>query len=97
MAVLIPDVPKECTYSERHVYERLGRELPPDWVILHSLGLKNHETKIRGEADIVVLSTKGIFALEVKGGRVACANLFERKFGSFSCFSSASTTGTSAA
>ena len=54
------------------VYERLGRELPDDWVVLHSLGLPGHETKFWGEADIVVLSTKGIFALEVKGGKVSC-------------------------
>ena len=72
MAILIPDVPKDCTYSERLVYERLGRELPDDWVVLHSLGLPGHETKIWGEADIVVLSTKGIFAIEVKGGSVRC-------------------------
>lgn len=54
------------------VYERLGRELPDDWVVLHSLGLPGHETKFWGEADIVVLSTKGFFALEVKGGKVEC-------------------------
>jgi len=73
MAVLIPEVPKECPNSERHVYERLGRELPEDWVVLHSLGLGKHDKKIWGEADIVVLSTLGVFALEVKGGTVDCA------------------------
>jgi hypothetical protein len=54
------------------VYEKLGRDLPDDWVVLHSLGLPGHETKFWGEADIVVLSTKGFFALEVKGGKVEC-------------------------
>ena len=72
MAVLIPDVPKNCPNSERHVYERLGRELPDSWIVLHSLGLASHETKIWGEADIVILSEQGVFALEVKGGAVAC-------------------------
>lgn len=72
MAVLIPDVPKQCPNGERVAYEKLGRELPADWVILHSLGLPRHEKKIWGEADIVVLSTHGIFSLEVKGGRVSC-------------------------
>jgi hypothetical protein len=72
MAILIPDVPKDCTYTERQVYERLGRELPPEWVVFHSLGLANHATKIWGEADIIVLSTRGFFALQVKGGRVEC-------------------------
>ena len=41
---------------------------------VHSLGLHGHETKIWGEADIVVLSTKGFFSLEVKGGKVSCLN-----------------------
>lgn len=72
MAVLIPDTPKDCTRSERVVYQRLGEELDKDWVVLHSLGLVDHETKRRGEADIVVLSTRGIFVLEVKGGHVSC-------------------------
>jgi hypothetical protein len=72
MAVLIPDVPRECPNSERLVYERLGRELPDNWVVLHSLGLPGHEQKIWGEADIVVLSPLGVFALEVKGGKVSC-------------------------
>ena len=72
MAVLIPDTPKDCTRSERVVYQRLGAELDKDWVILHSLGLTDHATKRRGEADIVILSTQGIFVLEVKGGHVSC-------------------------
>jgi hypothetical protein len=72
MAVLIPDVPKECPNSERYVYERLGRELPDNWIVLHSLGLPGHAEKIWGEADIVILSHLGVFALEVKGGTVSC-------------------------
>lgn len=72
MATLIPDTPKECPYGERIVYEKLGRDLDDEIVVLHSLGLPGHPTKIWGEADIVVLSTKGFFALEVKGGKVSC-------------------------
>lgn len=72
MATLIPDTPKKCSHSERGVYERLGRELPDDWIVLHSLGLPGHEKKIWGEADIVILSSTGVFALEVKGGEVSC-------------------------
>lgn len=72
MAILIPAIPKDCNSSERLVYERLGRELPERWVIMHSLGLGAHEKKVWGEADIVVLSTRGIFALEVKGGKIEC-------------------------
>lgn len=72
MAVLIPEVPKKCPNGERIVYERLGRELHADWVVLHSVNLPRHASKIWGEADIVVLSTLGVFALEVKGGQVSC-------------------------
>lgn len=74
MAILIPDVPQNCSGSERLVYRRLERDLSEDWVVLHSLGLANHETKLWGEADFVILSTKGIFVLEVKGGDVTCQN-----------------------
>ncbi|MBX4899817.1 DUF2075 domain-containing protein [Rhizobium bangladeshense] len=74
MAILIPEAPKKCPNGERLVYERIGRELPDGWVALHSLGLPNHETKIWGEADIVIVSSAGIFAIEVKGGKVSCTD-----------------------
>lgn len=74
VAILLPDAPKDCPRSERIVFQKLGNDLPEDWVVLHSLGLPGHETKVWGEADIVVLSTMGLFALEVKGGKVACTN-----------------------
>jgi hypothetical protein len=72
MATLIPDVPGKCTGSERQVFHRLERDLDKDWIVLHSLGLANHQDKLWGEADFVVLSTKGIFVIEVKGGDVTC-------------------------
>lgn len=56
------------------MYERLGRELPANWIVLHSLGLSGHESKVWGEADIVILSEQGVFALEVKGGKVDCVD-----------------------
>lgn len=74
MAILIPDVPDTCPNSERQVYRRLGRDLSDDCIVLHSLGLPGHEKKIWGEADMVVLSPLGIFAIEVKGGKVSCEN-----------------------
>ena len=86
MAILIPDAPKDCPNSERHVYERLGRELPDAWIVLHSLGLAGHESKIWGEADIVILSEEGVFALEVKGGTVDCADGVWRFSGDFKTF-----------
>ena len=86
MAVLIPDVPKDCPNSERHAYERLGRDLPQNWIVLHSLGLGGHETKIWGEADIVILSERGVFVLEVKGGTVECADGVWHYSGDFETF-----------
>lgn len=45
-----------------------------DWICLHSLGLAKHSTKRRGEIDFLLLTRKGIFVLEVKGGRVRREN-----------------------
>lgn len=74
MATLIPDTPKDCTNSERVLFERFERDLRdhPSWVVFHSLGLADHQKKIWGEVDFVVLSNKGIFVIEVKGGAVVC-------------------------
>lgn len=72
MAKLIPQITKDCPRSERKVFESLGRELPDDWIVLHSLELTGHPLKLWGETDIVVISTKGVFVIEVKGGTVAC-------------------------
>lgn len=42
-----------------------------DWVVLHSLGIAEHKTRLQGEVDFLVLvPRRGVFALEVKGGRV---------------------------
>lgn len=44
-----------------------------DWLVLHSLNLKQSGTQPYGEVDFVVLIPgAGVFCLEVKGGRVAC-------------------------
>ncbi|MEA3640223.1 MAG: NERD domain-containing protein/DEAD/DEAH box helicase [Lamprobacter sp.] len=72
MAVLIPDTPKSCPHGERIVYEKFGRDLDDNWIVLHSLGLTRHPTKLWGEIDLVILSTEGVFAIEIKGGHVSC-------------------------
>lgn len=86
MAILIPSIPKNCARSERLVFQKLERELPEDWIVLHSLGLPGHETKIEGEADFVVLSPPGIFVLEVKGGKVSCRDGVWTYSGDFPAF-----------
>lgn len=74
MAIMIPSAisPDVKSNAERHIYEWFenarGTE---DWVVLHSLGIVNHNKYIHGEVDFfVMVPNNGIFALEVKGGRV---------------------------
>jgi len=74
VAILIPEIPDKITHGEKLILSKCGRELDRDWICLHSLWLRKHETKAAGEADIVVISTRGVFALEVKGGSVSCNN-----------------------
>ncbi|MCY3804563.1 MAG: NERD domain-containing protein [Candidatus Saccharibacteria bacterium] len=40
------------------------------WYCLHSLGMSDHVSKRESEVDFVLISTTGIFTLEVKGGRI---------------------------
>jgi len=74
MAKMIPSVisPEVRSAAEKHIFEWF-RDDPrtDDWIVLHSLGISNHNKVIHGETDFFVLIPyKGIFALEVKGGRV---------------------------
>lgn len=78
MAIMIPSVisPEVKSSAERRVFEWFqnasGTE---DWIVLHSLGITTHNRVIYGETDFLVLAPKlGIFALEVKGGRVKRGN-----------------------
>jgi hypothetical protein len=75
MAKMIPPYlsPEIKSNAERKVFAWF-RDAPDtaDWVVLHSLGIANHKNLIYGEVDFVVLAPQyGIFALEVKGGRVS--------------------------
>lgn len=74
MAIMIPSAisPEIKSNAEKHVFEWFknapGTE---DWIVLHSLGIVNHRKVIYGETDFFVLAPgMGLFALEVKGGRV---------------------------
>lgn len=74
MAIMIPSTisPEIKSNAEKRIFEWF--RLAPNterWVVLHSLGISNHNTAIYGEIDFLVLAPKfGFFALEVKGGRV---------------------------
>ncbi len=74
MAKMIPSVlsPDIKSAAEKHIFNWF-RDDPrtDDWIVLHSLGIANHKSVIHGETDFFVLAPEmGVFALEVKGGRV---------------------------
>ena len=75
MAKMIPPHWHDNTpRSEQRVFNMLMNDpQTKDWVVLHSLNLKQSGTQPYGEVDFVVLiPNSGVFCLEVKGGRVAC-------------------------
>lgn len=74
MAIMIPNAlsPDIKSAAEKHIFDWFqnapGTE---NWIILHSLGISTHQRVIHGETDFLVLAPEcGMFALEVKGGRV---------------------------
>jgi hypothetical protein len=74
---LIPDQVSTSTKSpaERQLFARLRRVEDSNWYWgLHSLNLPEHVWKRMSEIDFVVAGPRGIYALEVKGGNVACHN-----------------------
>ena len=59
--------------AERKIYEWFKNDpVTKDWVVFHSLGIENHQTVVFGEVDFLVCASNlGVFALEVKGGRIS--------------------------
>jgi DNA polymerase III delta prime subunit len=57
--------------GEREVFERLKEsQNTPDWIVLHSLDIAHHVRQVSGEADfVVIIPSKGVLCLEVKGCR----------------------------
>lgn len=74
MAKMIPSVisPSIESRAEKRIFEWFANAPNTEnWVVLHSLGISNHNRHMYGEIDFLVLAPKlGVFALEVKGGRV---------------------------
>lgn len=75
MARMIPStLSPEVKSSAEHRIFKWFKNAPhtEDWVVLHSLGIANHTRLIHGETDFfAIVPNKGIFALEIKGGRVS--------------------------
>lgn len=74
MAIMIPGIlsPDIKSKAEIHIFEWFKNSPQTDgWIILHSLGISTHQRVIHGETDFLVIAPGlGMFALEVKGGRV---------------------------
>ena len=76
MATMIPSVisPDVKSTAERRIFKWF-QEAPgtDNWIVLHSLGIASHNRVVYGETDFFVLAPGlGLYALEVKGGRVSC-------------------------
>lgn len=88
MAIMIPSVisPEVKSTAEKRIFEWFKNAPGTDkWIVLHSLGIATHNKVIYGETDFFVLAPQlGLFALEVKGGRVRRENgiwYFTNKYG----------------
>ncbi len=74
MAKMIPSTisPEVQSKAEKKIFQWF-KDAPgtKNWIVLHSLGIAEHEKNLIGEADFCVLAPGlGVFVLEVKGGRV---------------------------
>ena len=78
MAIMIPSVisPEVKSTAEKRIFKWFENAPGTDkWIVLHSLGIANHNKVIYGETDFLVLAPHlGLFALEIKGGRVRREN-----------------------
>jgi hypothetical protein len=74
---MIPDTPHGThSQAEKRIFDRLraafANERDGNYTAYHSLNLTRHAYKRFGEIDFLICCPHGIYALEVKGGRVAC-------------------------
>lgn len=75
MAKMIPSYWHPSTpRSEQRVFNILKNDpSTAEWMVLHSLNLKQSGRQPYGEVDfVVVIPGEGVLCLEIKGGRVAC-------------------------
>jgi len=65
--------PSTKSNAERRLFEAFQRlNMQDHYVVVHSLNLPEHLYKRCGELDFLVISSQGLYVLEVKGGRVSC-------------------------
>ena len=73
---LIPDQISSATQSnaERKLFDWLGAVEVPGWsYALHSLNLAEHVWKRVSEIDFLLVGSRGIYVLEVKGGQISAS------------------------
>src|SRR5262245_52575031 len=56
--------------AEDTVLAEMKARLPGDWVVLHSLWLRNHPFKAHAEVDFILITDRAVLLIEVKGGTV---------------------------
>ena len=71
---MVPSSPYDTggSQAEKRIFDRLRRAFDDRWVACHSLKPTRHPRKRFPEIDFVICGPEGLYALEVKGGRVAC-------------------------
>jgi hypothetical protein len=85
--MIVPDdIASANSQGEKHVYRHFKSDINSrDFIILHSLFVSKHLTRVSGELDFLVLAPGlGIFALEVKHGKVSRDSgvwKFENRYG----------------
>lgn len=78
MAKLLPPyIDRSCkSTGEKMLFQIFkNSDFSKDWIVLHSLNLSLHTTRLYGEIDFLILIPHGgIYIMEVKGGDVKCVN-----------------------
>lgn len=84
---MIPATPHGThSQAEKRVFDQLRSAFENDRSLTayHSLNLPRHPYKRFGEIDFLICGTKGIFVLEIKGGRIRCRDglwQYENRYG----------------
>lgn len=74
---MVPDIPHGTnSQAEKRVFDRLRNvkfgNTQDRYTVYHSLNLTGHAYKRWGEIDFLICGPNGLYAIEVKGGRVSC-------------------------
>lgn len=68
--LLSPEIKSKA--EEKLFHEFRGLHCTERYIVLHSLGISEHQNNIFGEIDFVVICSQGVLCIEVKGGEVNC-------------------------